>query len=172
MTRSLRFALLATTALAFHTGAMAQTQSGAGAPVDSVALLRQRLAGLQQQASADPALRPAQDSFQTVVNAAMARLDPAAPAKLAQAASVNARVSAAQAAHDNAGLNQLADEATALQAYFAALRPRAMAEADVAAARAVWLARLFEAMKRIDPNAQQYVDRLVALTATPGSASH
>jgi len=167
--KTTRIALLAVAALALPAAAHAQTTPApapaAPAPAaDEATQLRQKLSALQQQAMQDPALKPAQDSFTTVVNAAMARLDPQAPAKLARAQSINADISAAQAANDNAKLNQLATEATALQSYFASLRPRANADPQVVAAKQVWLARLLERMKQIDPNTQQYVDRLTQLS--------
>jgi hypothetical protein len=170
--KTTRLALLAAAALALPAAARAQTTPppapaappAQAAPADEAAQLRQKLGALQQQAQQDPALKPALDSFTVVVNAAMARLDPQATAKLARAQAINAEVEAARAANDNAKLNQLAAEATALQQYFAALRPRANQDPQVQAARQVWLGRLFEKMKQIDPNAQQYVDRLTQLS--------
>jgi len=165
--KTTRIALLAAAALALPVAARAQTTPATPPPApaaDEATQLRQKLAALQQQAMQDPALKPAQDSFTAVVNAAMARLDPQAPAKLARAQSINADVAAAQAANDNARLNTLATEATALQSYFATLRPRTNADPQVQAAKQVWLARLLERMKQIDPNAQQYVDRLTQLS--------
>jgi hypothetical protein len=163
-----RIALLAAAALALPAAARAQTQPAPpappAAPADEATQLRQKIGALQQQALQDPSLKPAQDSFNVVVSAAMGRLDPAAPGKLARAQAINAEVEAARAAGDNVKLNQLATEATALQTYFAGLRPRAMADPLVVAARQVWLTRVLEKMKQIDPNAQQYVDRLTALS--------
>jgi hypothetical protein len=174
--KTTRIALLAAAALALPAAARAQTQPAPApaappaqaAPAAEAAQLRQKIGALQQQALQDPALKPAQDSFNTVVSAAMGRLDPAAPAKLARATSINADIAAAQAAGDNAKLNQLATEATALQSYFAAIRPRAMADPQVVAARQVWLARVLDKMKQIDPNVQQYIDRLGALSPSGG----
>jgi hypothetical protein len=175
--KTTRLALLAAAALALPAAARAQTTPApapapaappAAAAADELAQLRQKIGALQQQALQDPALKPAQDTFNTVVSAAMGRLDPAAPAKLARAQSINADIAAAQAANDNVKLNQLAAEATALQSYFAGIRPRAMADPQVVAARQVFLARVLEKMKQIDPNAQQYVDRLTALSQGTG----
>jgi hypothetical protein len=177
--KTTRLALLAAAALALPAAARAQTTPApAPAPAappaqpapaaDEAAQLRQKIGALQQQALQDPSLKPAQDSFNTVVSAAMGRIDPAAPAKLARAQSINADIAAAQAASDNVKLNQLAAEATALQTYFAGIRPRAMQDAQVVAARQVFLARVLEKMKQIDPNAQQYVDRLTALSQGTG----
>jgi hypothetical protein len=179
--KTTRLAILAAAALAFPAAARAQTQPAPppapapapaapapAAPADEAAQLRQKIGALQQQALQDPALKPAQDSFNTVVTAAMGRLDPAAPGKLARASAINTEVEAARAASDNAKLNQLATEAQALQTYFASLRPRAMQDPQVVAAREVWLTRVLDKMKQIDPNAQQYVDRLRALTQGAG----
>ena len=176
MQKTTRIALLAAAALALPPAARAQTTPAAPpapapaapAAADEAAQLRQKIGALQQQALQDPALKPAQDSFNTVVSAAMGRLDPQAPAKLARAQSINADIAAAQAASDNVKLNALATEATALQTYFAGLRPRAMADPEVVAARQVFLGRVLEKMKQIDPNAQQYVDRLTALSQGGG----
>ena len=172
MQKTTRLALLAAAALALPAAARAQATPAPApaappaqaAPADEAAQLRQKIGALQQQALQDPALKPAQDSFNVVLSAAMGRLDPAAPAKLARAQAINGEVEAARAANDNAKLNQLATEATGLQQYFATLQPRAMQDPQVQAARQVWLGRLFEKMKQIDPNAQQYVDRLTQLS--------
>lgn len=182
MNKNTRIAFLAAAALALPAAARAQTQpapppappsptapAAPAAPADEAQQLRQRIGQLQQQALQDPSLKPAQDSFNLVVSAAMGRLDPAAPAKLARATSINAEAEAARAAGDNAKINALAEEATALKTYFDSLRPRAMADPQVVAARQVWLARVLDKMKQIDPNAQQYVDRLTALTQGSGS---
>lgn len=170
MQKTTRLALLAAAALALPAAAHAQTTPATAvppaqaAPADEATQLRQKIGALQQQALQDPALKPAQDSFNVVISAAMGRLDPAAPAKLARAQSINADVEAARAANDNAKLNQLAAEATSLQQYFATLRPRAMQDPQVQAARQAFLARVLEKMKQIDPNTQQYVDRLTQLS--------
>jgi hypothetical protein len=174
--KTTRLALLAAAALAFPVAARAQmtpapapaTQTAPAAPATEAEQLQRKIRALQQQALQDPALKPAQDSFNTVVSAAMGRLDPAAPAKFVRAMAINAEVEAARAAGDNVKLNALAQEATALQTYFSDIRPRAMQDPQVVAARQVWLARMLEKMKQIDPNAQQYVDRLAAISQGGG----
>jgi hypothetical protein len=175
--KTTRIAFLTAAVLALPAAAHAQTTPApapaappaqTAAPADEAAQLRQKIGALQQQALQDPALKPAQDSFNVVVSAAMGRLDPAAPAKLARASSINADIAAAQAAGDNVKLNQLAAEATALQTSFAGIRPRAMADPAVVAARQVWLGRVLDKMKTIDPNVQQYIDRLGALSPSGG----
>lgn len=167
MQRNTRFALMTAAFLALPAAAHAQTgQQTPAAPAPAAgeaAQLRQRIGALQQQALNDPSLKGAQDSLNTVVQQAMARLDPAAPAKTARAAALRQEAAAAQAASDTAKINQLADEATQLQGYFAGLTPRAMQDPQVQAARQVFLARVLERMKQIDPNVQQYIDRLSAL---------
>ena len=162
-----RFAFLAAALLAAPAAAQAQEPQpapAAPAPATEAAQLRQKIGELQRQALNDPALKGVQDSVNTAVQEAMARLDPAATARSARAAALGQEVEAARAAGDNARLNLLAGEATQLKAYFDNLRPRAMEDAQVKAARQAYLARVFERMKQIDPNAQQYVDRLNALS--------
>jgi hypothetical protein len=168
--KTTRLALLAAAALALPAAARAQTTPppAQSAPADEATQLRQKIGALQMQAQQDPALKPALDSFTVVLNAAMVRLDPAATAKIARAQAINAEGDAARAAGDNAKVNQLAAEAAALQQYFGQLRPRAMQDPQVQAARQIWVVRLFEKMKQIDPNAQQYVDRLTQLSQGSG----
>lgn len=177
MQKTTRLALLAAAALALPAAASAQTQPApppasapapAPASADEATQLRQKLAALQQQAMADPALKPAQDSFNTVVNAAMTRLDPQAATKLARVPTIATDIEAARAAGDNAKLNALATEAAELRSYFNSLRPRTDGDPAVQAARQVWLARLLDRMKQIDPNTQQYVDRLTQLSQGTG----
>jgi hypothetical protein len=174
--KTTRLALLAAAALAAPVAASAQmtpapapaAQTAPAAPANEAEQLQQKIRALQQQALQDPALKLAQDSFNVVLSAAMGRLDPAAPAKFARYMSINAEVEAARAAGDNVKLNALAQEVPALQTYFSAIRPRAMQDPQVVAARQVWLARMLEKMKQIDPNAQQYVDRLAAISQGGG----
>jgi outer membrane murein-binding lipoprotein Lpp len=171
-----RIAFLAAAALALPVALNAQTQPApapaqpaapatapAAAPQDEAAQLQSKITALQQRALQDPSLKPAQDSFTAVVNAGMAKLDPAATGKLARAAALNGDVEAARAANDNAKLNQLATEAQQLQAYFQALQPRVAQLPEVQAARQTFMQRVFAKMKELDPNAQQYVDRLTQL---------
>lgn len=141
----------------------------AAVPPNEATQLQQRIARLEQQARQDPSVKPALDAFETALQTAMARLDPQAPEKSARANALNHEVEEARAAADNAKLNQLAAEAAALKAYFDALRPRALAEADVRQARQAYLARAFERMKQIDPQAQAYVDRLAELRRGAGA---
>ncbi|HEX8245901.1 MAG TPA: hypothetical protein VF541_20475 [Longimicrobium sp.] len=174
MQKTTRIALLAAAALALPAAVAAQTTPApapapatpapaAPAPQNEAAQLQAKLGTLQQQALQDPSLKAAQDSFTAVVNAGMAKLDPSATARLARAAALNGEVEAARAANDNAKLNQLATEAQQLQAYFAGMQPRVGALPEVQAARQAFMERVFAKMKEIDPNAQQYVDRLTAL---------
>jgi hypothetical protein len=168
--KSTRIALLAAAALALPAAAAAQTTPApaqpaapAAATANEAAQLQAKLGQLQQQAMADPSLKPAQDSLTAAVNAGMAKLDPTAPTKLARAAALQGEVAAAQSANDNAKLNALATEAGQLQQYFAAMQPRVAQLPEVQAARQAFTERLFAKMKQLDPNTQQYVDRLTAL---------
>lgn len=157
---ALAAALIATPAAA--RAQQAQTASAAPAPGE-IAQLQQKIGALQRQALQDPALKAAEANVGTVLQAAMERLDPLARQKSARAEAMKSEIAAARAVNDNARLNQLAREANELTAYFDALRPRAMAQADVQAARQAYVARVFERMKQLDPGVQQYVDRLSQL---------
>ncbi|HEX8903492.1 MAG TPA: hypothetical protein VF771_01480 [Longimicrobiaceae bacterium] len=172
MQKTTRIALLAAAALALPAALSAQQTQPAPAqpapaaaanPQAEAAQLQAKLGQLQQQALQDPAIKAAQDSFTAVMNAQMAKLDPAAPGKLARAGAINGEVEAARAANDNVKLNALAAEAQQLQQYFAALQPRVVALPEVQTARQAYMEKLFGKMKQIDPNAQQYVERLTAL---------
>lgn len=171
-----RIALLAFAALALPATAAAQqtapaapqpaapAQAAPAAPAQSeVTQIQQRLAALQQQAVQDPAVKAHSDALETALAAALAQVDPAATGKLARVEALKAEVEAARAASDNAKLNQLAAEATELQAYFQQLRPRAMALPEVQEKRQAYVAALFAKMNEIDPQAQALVARLEAL---------
>lgn len=165
---TVRAAALAAALLALPAAAQAQvqptsTQTAAAPAQNEAAQLQQRIAALQQQAMQDPALKAAEANVGTVLQAAMERLDPAAHQKSARAEAMKAEIVAARAANDVARLNQLARESNELTAYFNALRPRAMAQAEVQAARQAYIAKVFERMKEIDPHVQRYVDRLAEL---------
>lgn len=181
MQNTRRIALLAAAALVLPAAARAQAgttpaqpaapaAAPAASPAAEIAQLQQKIGQLQQQALADPSLKAATDSFNAVVSAAMARVDPQAPAKIARAQAIPGEVAAARTANDNAKLNQLAAEANDLQTYFTQLRPRAMQDPAVQTARQAYLARVLAKMKEIDPNTQQYVDRLTELSQQQSGA--
>jgi hypothetical protein len=168
--KTTRIALLAAAALALPAAATAQqttpapAQPAQAAPAaDEATQLQQKLGALQQRAMQDPSLKAATDSFNAVLQAGMARVDPQAAAKSARAQAIQGEVTAARAANDNTRLNQLAAEANQLQAYFQNLQPRALALPEVQAARQTYLARLFAKMTEFDPQAQSYVERLTQL---------
>ncbi|HYH79718.1 MAG TPA: hypothetical protein VEX86_07965 [Longimicrobium sp.] len=171
MQRTTRVALIAAAALVLPAAASAQQTTPAPAqaapaqpaPASEATQLQQKLGALQQRAQQDPSLKAATDSFNTVLQAGMVKVDPQAAAKVARARAITADVEAARAASDNARLNQLATEANQLQAYFQTLQPRALALPEVQQARQAYVARLFEKMKEYDPQAQSYVDRLTQI---------
>lgn len=140
-----------------------------------VAQLRQRLGELQQRAAQDPTVKAANDAFNAEVMTAMQGLDAEAAGKKARADAIPGEVQTARAANDNARLNQLAEEATALQGYFNQLRQRALAIPEIEEKRRAYVAQLFAKMKELDPEAQSIVDRLDAARAAgvqaPAAAS-
>jgi chromosome segregation ATPase len=169
-----RIALLAAAALALPAAAAAQeTQPAApqpqapaaAAPQDEITQIQQRLAALQQQAMQDSAVKAAEATFGAELMAAMERLDPTAKEKAARGEALNQEVEAARAASDNAKLNALATEAQGLQAFFTALRTRALALPEIQEKRQAYLAVVFARMNQIDPQAQALVTRLNELRA-------
>lgn len=155
----IRFLLAAAVVLA----AAPFAASAQPAPAQEIARIQARLDTLQQQARQDSAVKAAEAAFAARVQDAMVRLDPAARDRAARAAGLGAEVEAARAAGDTARLNALAAEAQALQAYFAELRPRALALPEIQESRRAYLQVLFARMKAIDPQTQVLVDSLRSL---------
>jgi len=138
----------------------------AGVPsAEEVARIRERLRDLQERARQDPAVTAANDAFGEEVMAAMLRLDPTAAPKKARADAIQAEAEQARAASDNERLNALAEEGRTLQAFFTALRSRAMALPEIEQSRQAYIAKLFEKMTELDPQAPDLVSRLDAARA-------
>ena len=161
-----RIALLAA-AFGVAAPAVASAQEAQPAPAapaqDELAQIQQRLGALQQQASQDAAVQAARAKLDADLLAEMSRLDPTAQAKRARADAMQAEIEAAQAAGDNARLNQLAAEALQLQQFFAQLAPRALQNETVAASQQAYLAALVGKMNELDPQAQTLIARLQEL---------
>ena len=135
-------------------------QPSAPPTAEEVAQLRQRLSTLQQRAKEDSAVEAANEAFNAEVLAAMQRLDATAAARTTRASAIQTEAAAARAAGDNARLAALAEEAKELQAFFAALRERAMALPEIEAGRQAYIAQLFAKMTELDPEAPGIVARL------------
>ena len=97
----------------------------------------------------------------------MERLDPTFRAQAARAEALKAEVTAAQAAKDNAKLNQLAAEATQLQQGFASARQRAMQDPAMAARIKSFQERIVAKMAEVEPQTQTLLARLQELRAAP-----
>ena len=91
------------------------------------------------------------------------KVDPNYPAYAARAATLKTDVAAAQAAQDNARLNDLAEEAKQLQANVAAAQARAREDAAVKAKLDDYKVKLFTKMVEIDPAVQELVAQLEEL---------
>jgi hypothetical protein len=170
--KTTRIALAAFAALALPVAASAQqAQPAAPAPApapaapaqDETARIQQRLQEIQQRAMADPALQAEAQAFSRDVLAAMGRIDPTVPQKTARASALRQEVAAAQQAGDNARLNQLAQEAQQLQAFFSSMRERAMADSQVVVKQQAFKERVIEVMKRVDPQTETLLARLQEL---------
>jgi hypothetical protein len=132
------------------------------APADAAAITAQ-IQRVQQQALQDPELRAANQAISTLLTATMAKVDPSYPTYAARAATLNADVAAAQAAKDNARLNELAEEAKELQASVAAAQAKAREDAAVKAELEAFRVKLFAKMVEIDPAVKELVAQLEAL---------
>jgi hypothetical protein len=143
------------------------------APTDAAAITAQ-IQRVQQQALQDPELRAANQAITTLLTATMAKVDPSYPTYAARAATLNADVAAAQAAKDNARLNELAEEAKELQANVTAARAKAEADAAVKAELEAFRVKLFTKMVELDPSVKDLVAQLETLqsdTTTEGAAA-
>ncbi len=144
------------------TPAAPQPQAPAQAEMQQI---QARLQQIQARALQDAALKAAQDSIGTEMTATMERLDPTFRAQAARAEALKAEVTAAQAAKDNAKLNQLAAEATQLQQGFASARQRAMQDAAMAARIKSFQERIVAKMAELEPETQTLLTRLQELRA-------
>ena len=143
------------------------------APADAAAITAQ-IQRVQQQALQDPELRAANQAVTALLTATMAKVDPSYPTYAARAATLNADVAAAQAAKDNARLNELAEEAKELQANVTAARAKAEADAAVKAELEAFRVKLFTKMVELDPSVKDLVAQLETLqsdTTTEGAAA-
>lgn len=171
MSKTLRTSLFAL-ALAAAPAALSAQQAPpvppTQAPVQQEMLqIQTRLQQIQARALQDATLKAAQDSIGTEMTATMERLDPTFKAQAARAEALKAEVTAAQAARDNAKLNQLAAEATQLQQGFASARQRAMQDAAMAARIKSFQERIVAKMAELEPETQTLLARLQALRAAP-----
>jgi len=159
-------------ALAAAPAALAAQQTPAAPPAQPQApaqtemqQIQARLQQIQARALQDAALKAAQDSIGTEMTATMERVDPTYRAQAARAEALKAEVTAAQAAKDNAKLNQLAAEATQLQQGFASARQRAMQDAAMAARIRSFQERIVAKMAELEPETQTLLARLQELRA-------
>ena len=171
MSMTLRTSLFAL-ALAAAPAALAAQQTPAAPPAQPQApaqtemqQIQARLQQIQARALQDAALKAAQDSIGTEMTATMERVDPTYRAQAARAEALKAEVTAAQAAKDNAKLNQLAAEATQLQQGFASARQRAMQDAAMAARIRSFQERIVAKMAELEPETQTLLARLQELRA-------
>ena len=151
-------------ALAVAPTALAAQDAAAPAPVANgqteLQQLQARIGGIQQRALQDTEVQAAA----AAITAAMEVADPEYKTLAARAVSIRADVEAARAAADNAKLNALAAEATALQTSFAAARARANANPDVQAKTTAYRTVLLKKMVEIEPETQKLVARIGELS--------
>ena len=141
----------------------AQAATPAAEAPTSAAAITAQIQRVQQQALQDPELRAANQAISALLTATMAKVDPSYPTYAARAATLNTDVAAAQAAKDNARLNELAAEAKELQANVAAAQAKAREDAGVKAELEAFRVKLFAKMVEIDPAVKELVAQLETL---------
>ena len=138
-------------------------EAAAQAEGPTVAEVAAQIQRVQQQALQDPALKAASQQISMLIAQTLPKVDPNYPAYAARAATLKTDVAAAQAAQDNARLNDLAEEAKQLQANVAAAQARAREDAAVKAKLDDYKVKLFTKMVEIDPAVQELVAQLEEL---------
>jgi hypothetical protein len=134
-------------------------------PVASAATIAARIQAVQRQAMQDPALTAANREISTMITAALPRVEPNYATYAARAQSIQADVTAAREASDNAKLNALAEETKQLQANITAAQEKAKADPAVKQKLDEFKVKLFTKMVQIDPQVQELVKQLEALQA-------
>ena len=142
--------------------APAATAEPAGQAADAEAIAAQ-IQRVQQQALQDPSLRAANQAISQLIMQTLPKVDPNYAAYAARAGTLKADVAEAQAAQDNARLNELAEEAKQLQANVAAAQAKAREDATVKERLEEFRVQLFTKMVEIDPAVQDLVAQLQEL---------
>lgn len=136
----------------------------AASPETEIERIQTRLMQTQERVLAEEEVQAAQVEMGQVLVAAMIRLDPTLAAKTERARALQQDVAEAREAGDNARLHELADEAEALQADFAAARQRALTEPDVIEAMEDFRALVIDRMTEVDPEIPALLARLGELS--------
>ena len=151
-------------------GATAPETAAAATATDApdAAEIASRIQAVQRQALQDPALRAANQAISALIAQTMPKVDPSYPTYAARAATLKTDVAAAQAAKDNARLNELAEEAKQLQASVAAAQAKAREDETVKERLEDFKVKLFTKMVEIDPSVQELVAQLEELQKGEG----
>lgn len=184
MRRLVRGSALAATA-ALLTAGMATAQvplPGAGqqeqlpdsvtALLMEVQSLQERLGGIQQQAlQEDTALQQKQAVLQDRIEEAMKTVDPQVETATERLEALQQEAQAAQAAQDTVTLMNMMEEAQQLQVRLQSAQEAAMEQPEVVGAMEAFRADLLVAMKKVEPETDELVERFESLVAKLQAAS-
>jgi chromosome segregation ATPase len=125
--------------------------------------LHVKLEGIQARAIQDPQLQAAQNALGSEIKAAMEKADPQLPAKMQRVEALEAEAARARQAGDQAKLQQLSQEAYAIQASFMDAQNRVFQQPAVAARLEAFQTRLETRMAQVDAEAPALIKRFKEL---------
>jgi chromosome segregation ATPase len=147
------------------------SQERAGAPdqeqvqswLSELQQLHLKLERIQASAAQDPQLQSAQVALGNQIREAMEKVDPQLPSQLERVEQLEAEAGRAQQAGDEAKLQQLAQEAEAIQIRFLEARNQVFQQPEMAARLEAFQARMESKMAEVDPEAPQLIKRFQEL---------
>lgn len=174
VSRFLLFAVFSATvpaALAAQEPASPAPAPQAGAPdqqqvqnwLSELQQLHLKLERIQARAAEDPQLQSAQAELGNEIKEAMEKVDPQLPAQLERVERLEAEAGQAQQAGDEAKLQQLAQEAEAIQIRFLEARTRVFQQPEIAAKLEAFQTRMERRMAEVDPEAPELIKRFQEL---------
>lgn len=159
--------------LGIPAGLMAQQREAAAPqlPAEAQGLIvelqevQSALQPIHEQALQHPEIQAAQQELGADIRAAMAEVDPATPERMARLQELIEQGQAAQAAEDEAKLNEIAGEARAVQERLQAAEAAAVQRPEIAPRLEEFQTRLLERMLEVDPEAESLLERAQELDA-------
>lgn len=124
-----------------------------------------RLQPIHQEALRHPELQAAQAELTARIGAAMIELDPSTGERMARLQTLIDRGKTAEAAEDEAALNEIAAEARQIQEHLQAAQLAAIRRPDIAPGVEAFQAKLMERMVEVDPEAAALIQRAQELDA-------
>lgn len=127
--------------------------------------LQARLQPIHQEALRHPELQAARAELTAKIGAAMTEADPSTPERMARLQTLIDRGKAAEAAQDEAALNEIAAEAREIEQRLQAAQLAAIQRPDIAPGIEAFQEKLMERMLEVDPEAAALIERARELDA-------